>query len=681
MIIDFFQNYRTSNFFLIIVQPVFYGAMHLAQQFDERRIYLIFYTFVACILLAGVSLLFSSPSPIYSPEHSSLLDLDDTSFQRRVYLLCAVALFIVPLILGLARRQISFPYLSAFRIKHWLVLETLVAGVLLFIALPLFFNLFGTITDKRTFLMVLGSLALFYILLRCVSTIKGIVFITLLTVAVFFFFFILPLQASLVVADNSLWGLDHHWTGVIGHGLMAAALPEGTSAALPEYGIYLNKLVSQAASLPLFESFAGTIRFLQLTHLVFACMVFGVLVQRFGSRNLPLAMIAFILVLLILAPSMAGSAPTVNAPNQSPLRFLFLPITLLFSPLIAKRPLFIWWGASAILTGIAVSYNLEIGLICGLGLGFALFVRSMQSGWLASIFGALLFGVLFVGTFYLLLISGTLTNQDGDISDISDLMSLFAEGYGGKRFYWYLPFFAISAHVFYLFVGWLKDVQLARPFSGTDVQSIVLVGMIVAFLPYFVNRFDAQNLWIPVLLYLLLVLPNMSDRGFGGRFAVVAFVIIVIAPTLLEKSNLFIKNSKRMWTLDRSDACLDGFATSDYLCSYMKGKAAELRQMAQSGNVVWISGTPLSLSRLSHVAPSLSRADPFAYARTEQHHETLVAEAAGLSPNLIMVDRADFLDPTGVPEQAAHWQQRLLNDLGYEVVRKSDYWIYAEKPQ
>lgn len=658
---------------------MFYGAMRLAQKFDEHRIYLLFYVFIGSSLLAGISLIFSGPPPVYSPEHSGLYDFDDTSFQRRVYMLCAVVLFIVPFILGLAKREISFPYLKTFRSENRLVLETLVAAILLFIALPIFFNFLGTITEKRTFLMVLGSLILFYFLLRYVSTLKGIVFVTLLTIAVFFFFFILPLQASLVVANNSLWGLDHHWTGVIGHGLMEAALPDNPPGTLPEYGIYLNKLVSQATSFPLFASFAGTIKFLQIIHLIFTCLVFGILIQRFGRRNLPLAMIAFLLILLMLAPSIAGSAPTVNVPNQSPLRFLFLPITLLFAPLIARRPLIVWWGVSAILTGFAVSYNLETGLVCGLGLGFALFVRTMQSGWLATIAGAILFGLLFVGTFYLLLISGTIADQDGDLSDISDLMGLFAEGYGGKKFYWYLPFFAIAGHVFYLFVGWLKDVRLARIISGAEVQSIVLVGMIVAFLPYFVNRFDAQNLWIPVLLYLMLVLPNMATREFGGRFAVAAFLIIVIGPGLLDKSNLFIKNSKRMWALDRTEACLDGFASTDYLCGYMHGKAAELEQVMQSRNAVWISGTPLSLSRLSHVAPSLSKADPFAYARTEQHHKTLVTEATSLSPEVIMLDRADRRDPTGIPKQVADWQQRLLRDMGYEVVRKSNYWLYAEK--
>lgn len=167
---------------------MFYGAMRLAQKFDEHRIYLLFYVFIGSSLLAGISLIFSGPPPVYSPEHSGLYDFDDTSFQRRVYMLCAVVLFIVPFILGLAKREISFPYLKTFRSENRLVLETLVAAILLFIALPIFFNFLGTITEKRTFLMVLGSLILFYFLLRYVSTLKGIVFVTLLTIAVFFFF-------------------------------------------------------------------------------------------------------------------------------------------------------------------------------------------------------------------------------------------------------------------------------------------------------------------------------------------------------------------------------------------------------------------------------------------------------------------------------------------------------------
>ncbi|WP_169543629.1 hypothetical protein [Sneathiella aquimaris] len=675
---SFLRDYRTSNFYLIVVQPVFYTALRLAQLVDERRIYLIFAALVTCSLLGGLGTLFSATPPQYAPEHSSLYGFDNTAFQRTVYLLFTVSLFVLSLWLGLTRRKLSFPYFQSFRGRHPLLLMTVATGLVLFFALPLFFNFLGNIFEKRSFLMAVGSLAIAYGLLRSTDSVKGIAIISLVTLGVFGYFFVLPFHAYFAVADQTLWGLDHHWTGVIGHGLLAATFGDAFQASLPEYGIYLNRLIEWATANPEFGSFAGTVTVLQIIHVVFAALVFGILVQRFGRSNIPLAMIAFLIILVILAPLMAASGTSIEAPNQSPIRFLFLLIGLIFAPALAGRPLFFWWGAAAVLSAFAVSYNLETGLVLTLGLGFALFVRTLQRGLLVTLSAGVLFAAFFLGCVYLLLVSGS-GSGDSDITGLGDLMGLFAEGYGGKKFSWYLPFFVIAGHVFYLFVGHIIHIREKRTYTRFDMQSLTLIGLIVAFLPYVVNRFDAQNLWVPILLYLLLVLPALVSRSAAARFGIIALILVTIAPSMLEQTSRFVKKSKHHWTYKQEEVCLDGVAASEPLCRFVGQKADELRKAVTSEQIKWLSGTPLLLSRLSSIPPSFSNADPFAYARTASTHTAIVEEVLKAAPARILVDRPVPLDPSGIPTQVTDWQQRLLADAGYRIVGQSDYWLFAEK--
>ncbi|MCR9214736.1 MAG: hypothetical protein NXI13_13545 [Proteobacteria bacterium] len=673
----FFQNYSTSSLFLIVVQPVFYGCTRAAENLDKNRIYFMFY---ALFLAAAVSFLltfFSGSPPVYTAEHVKLYDFDDTAFQRQTYFLYAVILFFTALFLTVTQKQMTFPYFRAVWANHRLPLETIASALILILALPLLFNYLGSITEKRAFWTVLGCLVVIFSMLGASRSAKGLFFIAVVTLGVFFALFILPLKASFIVGDGKLWMIDHHWTGVIGHGLMSTMLGPDAPTSLPEYGIYLNKLIALAAGSSFFLEMGGTIKFLQAIHLLFIVLIFVILLQRFGIRNLDLVLISFLLVLLILAPVLSGLAPTVRVPNQSPLRFVFIPIAILFAPLIARQGVFLWWIAAGILCAIAATYNLETGLISALGLGFALFIRSMKTGYLSVLTGGILFLLSFVLTAYFLL---TLVVQEtAELANLPSLMNLFASGYGGKTFSWYLPFFAITAHVFYLFFGWIKSSREKTPLSGTEVQSIAIVGIIIAFMPYVTNRFYEQNMWIPILLYLLLVLPKLASKEFWQKAAILLFVIVVIAPSHLERSSLFVKNLKSIWTMDLAGRCFNGLTASERLCEYLDRQSGELQEMASKEKIVWISAIPLTLSSMSNVPPSLSRADPFAYARTPEHQQELLEEITKISPDLILIDRVDILNPTGIATSVADWQKRLIADAGYRIDHQSEHWIYAIK--
>ncbi|WP_288902798.1 hypothetical protein [uncultured Sneathiella sp.] len=672
-----FKDYETSAFFLIVVQPVFYLPLRLTESLDQRRIFFMFYALFGCALVAWASSLFSGPLPVYTIEHAMLYDFDDTAFQRRIYMLYAFVLFITALIGAIFRWDPSFNYFSGFREEHQLLIQTLVAVMILFLAIPLIYNYLGSITEKRAFWAVLGSLLLFAFLLRCTTSTRGVWILAIFTLIVFCLFFLLPLNATLVVQKDYLWGLDHHWTGVIGNGLLANIFPTVSAPVLPEYGIYLNKLVSAVSGITLFAGFGGMMKFLQAVNILFALLLLIILTQRFGTRHMPLAILSFLLVIFIMAPTLSSASSTLKVPNQATLRFIFIPVALMFVPLMARGPVSIWWVAAGILGAVAAAYNLETGLVVMLGLGFALFIRSMGKGYLTVIVGGALFIVAFLGTAYLAIISAV--NGQFDLADMSSLLNLFAAGYGGKEFYWYAPFFIIMAHVFYHFFDWLRCSREGRVFTGTDFQSIAIVGMIIAFMPYVTNRFYVQNMWVPYLLYLLLILPMLTDKSFLGKALLLLFVIGVLAPSHLEQSTLFVKNIKRTWTLQPSETCLNGFTAPKEVCDYAEGQATELRSRSQNGDTIWISATPLTIATLSGIAPSLSRADPFAYARTSAFQRALRDEITAKAPDLILIDRVDILNPLGIPAAVGDWQKRLVEETGYRITGKSDFWLYARK--
>lgn len=673
----FFEDYETSAFFLIVVQPVFYAPLRFTEALDQRRIFFMFYALFACALVAWTSSLFSGPLPIYTAEHAMLYDFDNTAFQRRIYILYALVLFLAALIGAISSRDPAFPYFSEFREKHLLAIKTIVALMILSVTLPVFFNYLGSITEKRAFWAVLGTLILFAILLRSTESKRGVWFLILFTLIIFFIYFLLPLKATFIVQRDYLWGLDHHWTGVIGGGLLANIFPTTSTSALPEYGIYLNRLIAYANSMPLFNGFGGTIKFLQAINIFFSLMLLIILIQRFGIRQIPLTLLSFLLVIFIMAPTLSSASPTLQVPNQATLRFVFIPLALLFVPLMARGPVILWWIVAGILSAIAASYNLETGLVVSLGLGFALFIRSMRDGYLIVIIGGALFIVAFLGTAYLAIKTGV--NGQFDLADMSSLLNLFAAGYGGKEFYWYAPFFIIMAHVFYLFIGWLRRSREDRVLSRSELQSIAIVGMIIAFMPYVTNRFYAQNMWIPYLLYLLLILPMMTKKTLLGKALLLLFVIGVLAPSQLEQSTLFVKNLKQTWTLKPVEPCLNGFTAPKEVCDYVDGQVAELKSRSENGDTIWISAAPLTLATLSGIEPSLSRADPFAYARTPAFQTSLRDEIKAKAPDLILIDRVDILNPLGIPAAVGDWQKRLVKEAGYRIGGKSDFWLYARK--
>ncbi len=673
----FFRNYSSSSIFLIIVQPVFFGCTRFAENFDKYRIYFMFYGLFAAAAVAYFLTFFSGQPSQYTAEHANLYDFDNTAFQRLTYSLFALLLFSTALFLALSQKRLGFPYFRDFKKKYSLQLQTIVSLLILIIALPLFFSYIDTIFDKRTFLTVVGCLVIFGVLTGLSGSNKGLFILSAITVAAFFFFYVLPLKATFVIADGGLWGLDHHWTGVIGHGLMSKIFTNETLKTIPEYGVYLNKLITLTGSSSTFTGLGGAIKFLQVIHILFAGMIFTILLQRFGNRNIGHALISFLLIILILAPIISAVAPSMHVPNQSPVRFIFIPIVLIFASLIARPGVLLWWTLSGPLCALAAVYNLETGLVCTIGLGFALFIRSMKKGYLPVLAGGVLFLVSFILSGYLLL---TFSGYGSDnLSNLPALLGLFAAGYGGKSFFWYLPFFVIMSHVFYLFFGWIKNCRDKEPMSGSDVQAVAIIGMIVAFMPYMTNRFYEMNMWIPVLLYLLLILPKLAGKDFWQRVMILLFVIGLVTPWHLEKSSLFVKNLKKNWTLTASDKCLIGLAASERLCNYVAAQADELRDVMDTTDAIWISALPLTVSSLSKIPPSLTRADPFAYARTPDHHSNLVNEIVEKSPRQILIDRVDILNPAGIAPSVADWQKRLIADAGYRIVRQSDHWIYATK--
>lgn len=680
-----FRDYESSSAYLMLVQPLVYGTLKFLRPFDQHRISILFWAFLGSITISMFLWGFSANPPNYTPEHAKLYGFDNTVFQRLFYLVFASSVFLYFVISGFTGKSAYLPPLSSLQRLRKLRVESLIAVTLLVIGVPLAINYLDTLTARRIFPMIFFSILIGCALLRSSESKKGIVTLCLFFMASFAYFYIVPFFTYYSLAEGEWWGIDHHWAGIIGHGLLPSFLTSSTPDFVPEYGLYLNLLIASLFNTDLFSGFGGAIRFLQTTHLLFALLLLGIIVQRTGGKNLAAILLSFLLILLILAPLISGFAPTIKTPNQSPIRYLFIPLTLLAAPLLARSPILLAWAIGASLNITAMFYNLETGLVCMLGTGFALFIRSANLGIFPLLLGGTLYGAIAGLTGYALwTLLTVLLPQFGFAPlqaplDLPKLMELFAGGYGGKKFFWYLPFFLILGHVFYLFSGWLKSIHTKQPIDSNTFQSIVLTGMIVAVTPYMVNRFLVQNMWIMVLLYLLLILPGLASKETWKKYILLIFVVGVLAPQQLGETRKFAKDIKKRWQTTSDQVCFDGLVASPDFCSFMQNKAAELSDFSQKNKIAWISGTPMSVIRFTGISPSINKIDAFSHARTPTSHADIIQGVRNISPDFLLIDAVNNTNLAGLNPRINQWQNRLVSDLGYSIVRKSDYWIYAKR--
>jgi len=682
---SFIQNYETSGLYLLLVMPVFHGAARIAESLDRPRIYLMFTLLMASTLLAAGLSVFMPQGFQFTPEHIQLFQFESSFFQQAVYVLFVASLFLIMLFFGMRGKEIPVLGTPGAHDKTRRLYETVIALLILFFTLPFIPEYLDIITERRVFLAVFGFLVLFTILLAYCTTGRRLAPLIILLAVAIWFFYIRPFSLSYFIPDGYLWGLDHHWSGVIGEGVTSSFQQMTNPLLAPEYGKLLSIGISWALTLSQNTDFGDIVNALQVSHLLFAALIFIILWQRFKRSELNLVLISFLLILFALAPVISNATTVLSTPNQSPIRFLFFPLTLIAAYLIARLKSPADWCIAAIINAIAIYYNPETGIATLLGLSFALFVKSMKLGWRPVLTGGLLYLVTFGALSYLIsknvffIVPDSYPEIITAAASSPSVIQSFLMGFGGMKFYWNLSYFALLIHALYLFAGHLKAIRQKEALTAKQFQSITIIGIIIAFTPYVMNRFSEQNMWTSFLLYLLLVLPKMSLQSTVRQISLVAFLLIVIVPNKLGDATNFIRKLKHSWVKGDEQKCLLGLSASKELCTFVQEKALELKKASEASNVLWLSATPLSIMRFSGVSNSLFKLDPFIISRTADEETLVKQEIRKKSPALIMIDAIDDKNITGIPQQINNWQRRIITESGYKITRTSPYWIYAEK--
>ena len=428
---------------------------------------------------------------------------------------------------------------------------------------------------------------------------------------------------------------------------------------------------------------------LKLINALFCALIIGIIYQRLHGKNNQILWAAIILVLLVFSEMISGVAGTYHTPNLLPVRFLMIPVTVLLAYYLARSG---WLASSAISGAVAplfLFYNFETGIYCILALGFALFIQGARQGLMSLITSGVVFAscIIISGSLFIaILFEGSLISTSTELVQIMrEKIQSGSSGFGGLSAYLLVPFVIVMAHTMVLFSRYLISIKDKDPLSSIEFQNVVIVGLIIAIGPYVMNRFHILNMWVPFLLYTLLILPKLIQELKADRIVWSFILIVLIIPFIFGNPVRRVISEDFVSTIsERIDGhlrpCLDGINASPALCTYTLEKADELKNLeAENPGLRWISGLALNMVRLAGTQPALTQKAPFFFGHREETRNILIKSLRQLQAPFIAFDNAAPKNIAGLPTYVEQFQQNLVQDAGYEIIENTRYWIIARK--
>jgi hypothetical protein len=633
---------------------------------------------LCCAALAFLVAIWRAAGPFstdgFTPEQISYLSMPDTRVQTGFYFYLCVLVFAGGLALGLSgthpRRSVatltsdvtaSWPHRDLIAVASW--------AAYVFLLEPKLDN----------FLL---AIALWYV---CVKIMEGHVSeraVGLALAVAVVLFFVLPAMVGTPVNDRMLWWMDIHWSAVIGHGLVAENLHDLEIEAFSGYGILFNAIILAARSLLGCTTLAEIQAALIAGNFLFCSLTYVVIRQRVGSS---LAGTLSLVLLVLFSVMVTGFTLNLIFPNLLPIRFLLFPLTLLLAHGLARLE----WPVASLLFGAALPlglfYNFETGLICVLGLGFALFLQTAKRGLMALVGGALLgmagaaissaglVSVLFAGEFALALedIGGA----------ISAKLLVATSGYGGLKIYFFPPFLIIMTHTIVLFARHLIGIRDKAPYTPVEFQSATIIGLIIAVAPYIMNRFHVWNMWTPALLYALLVLPGLQRCSIRERRIRSFILIVLVLPFIFGNPFKRLLSDEVAAAWDRTfHPCIGGIEASPGVCSYVAEKSRALEKLSETAaEFGWMSGLATTIGRNVEMQPTLPEKSPFFFGHSERNRQELIRQIKESGRTSFAVDNVGENNPAGIPVVVATFQKKLLQDAGFTLVSSGPYWNLMRK--
>ena len=643
---------------------------------NVKHVFLMVGIALLAILFAVLSVNFGVQPAVFEPEQQSYYAIADTRIQTRSYMYLVVLCFSCSIIIGVfrlgssARKGKKRRWVSAEQITRWFPLLMVLFTILVALTYR------WPITD---FIIAL-VFALFV-----VEVLRGkftTAVLTGLLAAVVLVLFVGPFFLNLKVPDGGLWVADIHWSAVFSQGLFNRTGEFSPFGAFDSYGVLLNGLIFNARKIALFSSVHGTHLLTQLVNLIFLAVLFLIVAQRFNFINKRVIVLSSFICVMLFAPLISNAGITFNAPNLQPIRFLALLAVVALSYYIGFWRDLYGWLMLGCLTPVLLLYNSETGVFCMLAVGFALTLKSSRSGIAELIFGGIAF--VFSGVICAVLLNSLIFDSSifDTISELFKILSVKAEvsksGFGGLPYFIFTPFIILTTHSLFQFSKSLMSIRTEEPLTPTDFQGNVLIGLIVAMGSYVIYRYSYLNMWMPLLLYVLFLLPKLNAPQLAQRTVSACFIIIIIMPFIM--GNPFVLTARAYQIDGESERCIDGLSASQNMCEQLNKKAHELMQLHRLyENTAWTSGVTLAMHRLTDIPSKLGPRTIFFRARNRASRNEILEEIKEANNSYYLYDRVTENNILGIPQEVGQFQQRLFKDAGYTTIRNTENWVLVKR--
>ncbi len=680
---SFFSKDKLSRGFSSFNEKTAFLADRILQLIDIKVLASIV---ILTVLTLAISYFWVQQTPqniIFTPEQISYLTMPDTRVQATFYSFLCIAVFGFFLTAGLFipnafRKSNNTHWVFSSKIPPWFRPWL---GVVFWAAVLIVYE-----PKARDFLLALVTA---YLLAEVIKGRFKTRSIAIAALIIIFLTCILPFGVQQEIEDGRLWTMDLHWSAVLGSGLYTNKPVGMEFDAFAGYGVLLNDMIAGFRIFPFFETLGGTMSLLKLINALFCALIIGIIYQRLHGKNNQILWAAIILVLLVFSEMISGVAGTYHTPNLLPVRFLMIPVTVLLAYYLARSG---WLASSAISGAVAplfLFYNFETGIYCILALGFALFIQGARQGLMSLITSGVVFAscIIISGSLFIaILFEGSLISTSTELVQIMrEKIQSGSSGFGGLSAYLLVPFVIVMAHTMVLFSRYLISIKDKDPLSSIEFQNVVIVGLIIAIGPYVMNRFHILNMWVPFLLYTLLILPKLIQELKADRIVWSFILIVLIIPFIFGNPVRRVISEDFVSTIsERIDGhlrpCLDGINASPALCTYTLEKADELKNLeAENPGLRWISGLALNMVRLAGTQPALTQKAPFFFGHREETRNILIKSLRQLQAPFIAFDNAAPKNIAGLPTYVEQFQQNLVQDAGYEIIENTRYWIIARK--
>lgn len=453
----------------------------------------------------------------------------------------------------------------------------------------------------------------------------------------------------------------------------------------PNYGYIVPVLIAGWQRQFGLVEFGGLLHIIELANALFILATF-ILIWRLSNKNWIPTLFGLIIVFSWLASSGA-----VMYPNMSAIRHMNFIVGLWAAFILYKyefKQSYMWLGPMCV---YLLLFNLETGIAVSGGIIAGFYFRNrniLLKSWLVKGHLVLVFtiGVL-VTLFISVLVSRLLLGTWPGLPDNAfNAISHLATGQGAMGLWEPLkPFVLLMlGHAsFVLIHAFSQGRQLGRRGSFR----VMIATSILAWFPYYIVRPNDWGLWTLEVLYLYLIIDlfrvsrvfMLGRVGYSRLIPVV--VLIFIVPTFFIQVNISRFNSILSNIRSSSSEVKQTYLLSGVLVNQsIKNEISERASFISSSdkNLVFVSSTPLFLTRLSGVNDKVSIPGVVNGLHTISRHKKLIEILTRRNEFYIESENSIF----GSIKDNKEYMKRLRVDLrrnNYKISREIKGWEHWEK--